>query len=395
MILHNKHRSGAPSGDDIVVSREIELLQKNGHEVCFYGKYNDAIDEWSLFRKIKLYFEIPWSTTAQKELATILKKQKYDIVHIHNIFPQFSISIYETLKRFNLPFVHTLHDFRLFCANAFLFRNGRVCELCPTKHYLYCVKYRCFQNSLLKSIPSAFMIKYSKKNGNTLHPDYYIVLTEFAKSKIVDFGINPRRIFIKPNFISDKLSSSKETINYAAFVGRLSKEKGIDIILKSLQAKKCKKIPIKVIGDGPLSVYVEQKIKEFGLKQIDILGLKSHRDTIEYIKKARFLIMPSLCYESFPVTLIEAMAMGTPVIATNIGALGYLIKNLETGILTSPGDVEDLTNKIIWLWEHDEERKRMGENARKEFEEKYTPEKNYKMLMNIYEKAIEMHKKAR
>jgi len=105
--------------------------------------------------------------------------------------------------------------------------------------------------------------------------------------------------------------------------------------------------------------------------------------------------MPSLCYESFPVTLIEAMAMGTPVIATNIGALGYLVKNLETGILTSPGDVEDLANKITWLWEHDEERKTMGENARKEFEEKYTPEKNYKMLMNIYEKAIDMHKKGR
>lgn len=395
MLLHNKHRSGAPSGDDIVVSREIELLRKNGHEVCFYGKYNDAIDKWSLFRKIRLFFEIPWSTTAQKELTTILEEQKYDIVHIHNIFPQFSISIYETLKRFNLPFVHTLHDFRLFCANAFLFRNGRVCELCPTKHYLYSVKYRCFQNSLLKSIPSAFMIKYSKKNENTLHPDYYIVLTEFAKSKIVDFGINPRRIFIKPNFISEQLSSSKETLNYAAFVGRLSKEKGIDIILKSLQAKKCKKIPIKVIGDGPLSVYVEQKIKEFGLKQIDILGLKSHRETIEYIKKARFLIMPSLCYESFPVTLIEAMAMGTPVIATNIGALGYLIRNHETGILTSPGDVEDLANKITWLWEHDEERKKMGENARKEFEEKYTPEKNFKILMNIYEKAIEMHRKGR
>ncbi len=395
LFIHNFHRSGAPSGDNNVVKNEIALLRENGSEVDLFGKYNDDIDKWHIFKKARLYFEIPWSTSAQKETATILDNRSYDIVHIHNIFPQFSISIYKILRKMDLPFVHTLHDFRLFCANAFLFRNGRVCELCSTKNYLYSVKYRCFQSSFLKSIPLAFMMKYHKKNASTIHPDYYIALTPFAKSKLMEFGICERKIVLKPNFIQENRSFSEKKGEYALFVGRLSTEKGINLLLQCLDNPQCSKLTVKIVGGGPLYNYVKEKVGRLNLNRVELLGMRLHNETQEFIKHAKFLIMPSVWFEGFPMTLVESMAVGIPVVASDIGALGYLIRNYETGILSKAGDVTDLRDKIVWLWDNPDECRRMGENARREYEEKYTPEKNYKTLMEIYEKAIRMHKKGR
>jgi len=394
LFIHNFHHSGAPSGDDNVVKNEIFLLNANADEVDLLSKYNDDIDKWNIFKKVRLYFEIPWSKNVQKILATILKNQKYDIVHIHNIFPQFSISIYETLKRFNLPFVHTLHDFRLFCANAFLFRNSKICEICPRSNYLHSVKYKCFQNSYLKSIPVAFMLKYFKKRIE-IYPDYYIILTQFAKAKLKEFGISEQKIIVKPNFVCIDKALASHKDNYALFVGRLSAEKGIDILLQCLDNHQCRKLPIKIVGDGPLYNYVKDKVARLNLNRVELLGMRPYSETMELLKHAKFLTIPSLCYEGFPMTLVESMAVGTPVVASEIGALGYLIRNNETGILSKPGDVADLRDKIVWLWDNPDKCRSMEENARREYEEKYTPEKNYEMLMDIYKKAIDMHKKGR
>ena len=392
LLIHNFHRSGAPSGDDLVVKREMALLQDRGHAVRLFSKSNDDIDKWSIRRKLKLFVEIPWSKSAQLELEKILQIEKPDIVHIHNIFPQFSISIYESLIKYNFPFVHTLHDYRLFCANAFLFRNGANCELCPQQNNVYCLINACFQNSYIRSLSLYIMLENIKKKLCNLHPDFFITLTEFAKNKLIEFGISGKSIYVKPNFINEILNNNVNKGNYCAFVGRISTEKGISVLIKCFNELISSDIYLKIIGSGPLYIDLKNKILN-GNDNIELLGLLEPKESIEYIQNAKFLIMPSLCYEGFPITLVEAMAAGTPAIASSIGAFKYLIENYKTGILFEPGNANDLAEKIKWLWEHDEDRRRMRENARKEYEEKYTPERNYKMLMDIYEKVIEMHRK--
>jgi len=350
-------------------------------------------DQWGIRKKVKLSLEIPWSRTSQKEMEEIITKEKFDVAHIHNIFPMFSPSIYESLKKAKLPFVHTLHDFRLFCVNAFLFRNGYPCELCPQKSNLYALQYKCFQNSLLKTIPVYLMIRKFKKERLYLLPDFYVVLTEFAKKKFEEFGIPEKKLVIKPNFLTEHITPSFEKGNYIVFVGRLSEEKGIEILFKAMECNKLRNITLKIIGSGPLIDWVKKEVVNKNLSNVEVLGFKPHSETIEFIKNARFLIFPSLWYEGFPMTLVEAMAGATPVIASALGGVKYILKDNKTGLLVKPGDPEDLSEKIFWLWNHPEEREKMSREARREFESKYTPEKNYEILMDIYRKAIGKHKR--
>lgn len=395
LYIHNFHRSGAPSGDDVVVRKEIRLLKSRGHTVILHAKSNDEVERWTLARKLKLWMDIPYSRIAQRELGAILDDFVFDVIHIHNIFPLFSPSIYVTIGRYDVPFVHTLHDFRLLCANAFMFRDEKICEICPRNSPLHSIVHRCFQHSVLKSTSVAIMLRNFRKADFATMPDFFIVLTEFAEAKMAAYGFGLEYMKTKPNFIDQSIAAFSGDRNYIAFVGRLNYEKGIRVLVDSLRMDCCRTIPMKIVGDGPLLSYVHEKVRQYHLSEVEILGLKQHEDAIECIRKARFLVMPSLSYEGFPMVLVEAMAAGTPVIASDIGAFRYLINDRETGILTMPGSVEDLANKIRWLWENDDARNRLGINARKEYEMKYTPEKNYEMLMDIYNKAIERHKSKR
>lgn len=375
-----------------MVLQESALLGSMGQDVIFLSKSNEDIEKWSFTDKVKLFFNIPWSRRAQVELEDVLKHENPDIVHIHNIFPQFSISICEVLRTHGLPFVHTLHDFRLFCANAFLFRDDHVCELCPSNTPFFCLKHACFQNSYTKSVPLYLMLKRIKKALPELHPDLFIALSTFAVNKFVEFGIPKELIFIKPNFMDDVQHSNGDKRQYCAFVGRIGVEKGIKALMECVD-RISNTIKLKIAGDGPLFSEMRKTIEQKDNKNAEMLGLLDSETSKELITCARFLIMPSLCYEGFPMTLVEAMAAGTPVIASRIGALEYLVSDGKTGLLFEPGNAEDLANKVKWLWDHPDECRRMGENARKEYEEKYTPEKNYKMLMDIYEKVIARHKR--
>ena len=181
--------------------------------------------------------------------------------------------------------------------------------------------------------------------------------------------------------------------DYAVFIGRLSHEKGVHILLRAW--KNCRGMLLKILGDGPQNLEFRRVSSEHGIKNVEFLGLRSHSETLKMLEKAEFLIMPSVCYETFGLPIIEAFACGKPVIASNQGAMADIVADGKTGLLFTPGDSGELANKAKWLWNHPRECRKMGENARKEYEAKYTPEKNYRMLMAIYQKAIEMHRQRR
>jgi len=393
LFIHNFYQSSAPSGEDIVFKNEVELLKKNGINVVTYEKYNDEIKEYGFFGNFTLPFKNIWSLETYRELKLLIKKEKPDIAHFHNVWYLISPSAYYACKEEGLAVVQTLHNFRIFCVNGLLLREGGICEECITsnkfKSVKNSIKYGCYRNSRLYSLPVAFSeyFHWIKKTW-TDKVDAYIALTEFSRNKFIEAGLPSDKIFVKPNFLANQPEANFSYQNYGCFLGRISNEKGLGLVMEALKFLRNFQFKTKIIGDGHLKNYLEEKVKKKEINGIEFLGKKEHSESIEILKKAKFLILPSICYEMFPMTLIEAFACGKAVIASNLGAMAELVEDAKTGLLFERGNPEDLARKIKWMIEHPDKCIEMGKNARAEFEAKYTAEKNFEILMKIYEKVI-------
>jgi glycosyltransferase involved in cell wall biosynthesis len=220
--------------------------------------------------------------------------------------------------------------------------------------------------------------------------DRYIALTEFAKEKFIQGGIPSDKIVVKPNFVSPDPGSINHKDNYALFVGRLSNEKGIITLLKAW--KHIGSVSLKIVGYGPMEEQVKKIVTGDNLHTVEILGQLNKNDIINLMKGAIFLLFPSKWYEGFPNTLVEAFACGLPVIASKLGSMAEIVEDGITGLHFEAGNQVDLADRINWLIEHPDKCRHMGKNARQVFLEKYTAEKNYKTLMDIYQKAINEYK---
>ncbi|MGQ9621733.1 MAG: glycosyltransferase family 4 protein, partial [Bacteroidales bacterium] len=398
LMVHNFYQSSSPTGEDVVFRNEIELLKKNGVAVVTYTKHNDEIKDYGFFRKMALPFKNIWSMNTYKEVKRLIKKEKPDIAHFHNIFYLISPSAYYACKKAGVPVVQTLHNFRIFCANGLLMRNGQVCEECVPeeenrsevigyrdrdgktgdrlrvigdgnrdieskagnrlwvigdrdKDYVAggkiekegngarvighrfkiiknAIKYGCYRNSKFYSLPVALMqyIHWVKKTWIN-KVDAYIALTEFGKKKFIEAGLPAYKIFVKPNFLANPPEPNYSHKNYAVFLGRLSVEKGLNVLVEAfkLLGKKYQELgirdhttpnpqhpspityafKIKIVGDGPLKESLEQIVKNGNIEGIEFTGRKTFNECMELLKGARFLIMPAICYEAFPLTVLE------------------------------------------------------------------------------------------
>jgi len=216
--------------------------------------------------------------------------------------------------------------------------------------------------------------------------DIYIALTEFAKKKFIQGGIPKRKIIVKPNFLEADPGNGNGCGGYALFVGRLTPEKGINILLSAWE-KSGRKIPLKVVGDGPLSFHVAEAVRKN--PKITWIGWQPRHIVLRLLKDASVLIFPSICYEGLPMAIIEAYSVGLAVVASNIGSMSSMIEHGRTGLHFTPGNQNDLAAKAEWALAHPERMREMGKNARQEYEKKYTSEINYQLLMRIYRRAIE------
>jgi len=242
------------------------------------------------------------------------------------------------------------------------------------------VKYGCYRNSRIQTFALARMVeKHKKMNTWDDIVNGYICLTNFAKRKFIEGGLSENKLYIKPNFLSDIKVNNCVEKDYFFFAGRLDKTKGIEVLKDSFE--KLKNVKIKIAGDGPLKRYFKKTNSN-----IEYLGQQQRAKILELLSASIALIFPSVWYETFGLLIIESFSCGKPVIASNLGAMAEIIKNGKTGLLFEPGNINDLAEKLNWAYEHKEEMQNMGFNARKEFEEKYTAEKNYKILINIYKK---------
>lgn len=376
LVAHNayQHRGG----EDVVVESEVELLRSRGHTVEMYQVHNDALNTMAAARAAATTV---WSLRTPGELRQICERFKPELIHVHNTFPLISPSLYWAASRLDVPVVQTLHNFRLLCPQAIFLRESRICEDCLGKVPWRAVTRKCYRQSAAQTAVLAGMLTVHRALGTYKHQvTRYIALNEFALSKYVEGGL-PRHLFrIKPNFVASAVQPEWKTRSGGMYVGRLSSEKGLEVLAEAFRLRP--EVDLQVIGSGPLEKLASETFGERWL------GFRPLEEIMRRMETARYLVLPSICYENSPRTIVEAYASGLPVIASRLGSLADIVKDGVTGLLFRPGDAGDLAEKLAWAEAHPEEMMRMGRAARAEYEAKYTPERNYELLMEIYEDAI-------
>jgi glycosyltransferase involved in cell wall biosynthesis len=385
MLVHNYYQH--PGGENSVVDQEIRLLTGAGHRTLTFFRDNREIRNYSWWAKGRLGARAVWSLESAREMRSALEREKPDLVHFHNFLPLLSPSLYYVCRDLHIPVVQTLHNYRLLCPSATLYRDGKVCEECLGKLVPWPgVVHKCYRQEVLASAAVAAMIATHEAIGTWRGAvDRYIALTDFGRRKLAENGIPEHKIVVKPNYVDPDPGAKQGFGDYALFVGRLSSEKGVRTLLDGWR-RLTAPVPLIILGDGPCQRDVIAACRE--VPSIQWLGWTARVNVIEAMKRARFLVLPSECYESFPLALVEAFGCALPVVASALGALGELVDNRRTGLTFRASDPSDLAAKVSWAWSCPSEMARMGERARREFEAKYTASANYEVLLAIYNEVL-------
>jgi glycosyltransferase involved in cell wall biosynthesis len=380
LLLHNLYRE--PGGEDSVVMQEKALLEARGHEVEMFCASNSAFS--GALRTALVACGTVYSRSSRARVEQTISRFAPDLVHVHNFFPQLSPSIYYACRTAQVPVVQTLHNFRLICPNALLFRNGKPCERCIGTSFAWPgVVHACYRNSHVGTTVVAAMLgahRISNTWNSAVHA--FISLSNFARNRFIAGGLPKSRLFVKPNFVMPDPSVGPRSGGYALFVGRLSTEKGLETLLSAWTQLKGR--TLKIVGDGPLRGLVEKAAS----RDIEFTGRQPAHKVLEFLGAAEFLVVPSECYENFPRVIVEAFAKGVPVLGGDLGSVRELIESGRTGLLFSAGDPKDLAAKAEWLFDHRDELQTMSVGARRAYEMNYTADRNYEQLMKIYDSAI-------
>lgn len=382
--VHNQYQ--IPGGEDVVAESETRLLEECGHSVFRLTVTNNILDVASLAAKARLSATTVWSPRGRHLVSRACREHQADVVHFDNTLPLISPAAYYLPGDLNVAVVQTLHNYRHMCPTATFYRDGRICEDCLGKTPPYPgVVHGCYRRSQIQTgVVATMLTMHRLLRTYTQRVDRYIALTEFARGKFIEGGLPVQKIVVKPNFVRAPKIERTGNGPHFLFVGRLSPEKGIRTLLAA-QGRHGQEL--RIAGDGPLAKSVAKAADQHnGLR---VLGCLDNASVRTEMFSARALVFPSEWYEGFPVTLVEAFAAGLPVIASRLGSMAEIVEEGITGLHFDPGNPDDLAAKIRWASGHPGEMSRMGENARLEYEVKYTPECNYEMLMDIYREAIQ------
>lgn len=387
LFVHNRYLQSA-GGEDTTVNAEVDLLLSKGHAVKVL--YFDNTAQTGISSKIKSGLGAVYNRSSALRLKEEIRQFAPDVIHVHNFFFTASPAVIIAAHKQQIPLVVTIQNYRLICANALLLRNNSVCELCVHHTFpWYGVKYKCYHESAVESAVVGLMGSVHKMAGTWKKKvDTYIVPARFMKWRLENSSLrlDTGLIKVKRNFIDDPGAGRfEQRDNFFLFVGRLAAEKGIAVLLNAFRA-----LPdthIVIAGDGPDK---EALVREFGgLPNVRFVGKKTKEEVIGLMKSCRALIFPSIWYEGLPLTIIEALATGTPVIASRLGAMEEMISDEENGILFEPGNPGKLEQAIIKYNQYIAQGNySLYEAARQSYLEQFHPDKCYEEVINIYKHVI-------
>ena len=384
--VHNYYQQAG--GEDAGVASEVELLTSRGHTVIPHFVHNDAIDGMS---RLTVAGKTIWNRDSAADLRRMLTGHRPDVVHFDNTFPLVSPSAYYAARDAGVPVIQTLHNYRLLCVNATLFRDGRVCEECVGRAIPWPgVQHACYRNDHKASAVVAAMLSFHRAIGTYRRAiTTYIALTEFARRKYIQGGLPASRIVVKPNFLERDPGVGPGDGRFALFVGRLTEEKGVRVLIDAWRHIG-DRLPLKVVGSGPLEG--ELAAAADGVAGVQRLGRQPLERVMQMMGEATVLVFPSTWYEGLPRTIVESFAKGTPVIASDLGSMAELVDHGRTGFKFRPGDAADLARQIERLVSDPGLLPALRRAARDEYEQKFTADQAYDALMQIYRSAIKQNR---
>jgi len=373
-------------GEDVAVEQESALLNSKGHTVKTLLFDNENMV--GFFQKLKAASQAIYNFSSARKIKKAITEFKPDIVHVHNLFFVASPSVLFISHRYKIPVVLTVHNYRLVCSNALLLRNNQVCELCVNKKLpISGIRYKCYRNSrvasaLVTAVTGVHKLMNTWKNKVST----YIALNEFSRDRLLQSSLElpASKMVTKPNFVFDPGEGNTERDDFFLFIGRIVKEKGIEILLQAFAAMPEKKLV--VIGNGPEKSLLQDRF--LSSTNIQFTGHLDKNEVLAILKKSKACICPSLWYEGSPLTILEAFATGTPVIASRLGSMKETIKDGFNGLHFTAGDPEDLKSKVEMLIQMTRNNNALYKNARQTYLEKYHSDIHYNAIIKIYEQTI-------
>lgn len=382
LIVHNDYQLAG--GETNAVRQQQALLEARGHSVYMYVRDNHEIAAYNVLQKALFFIMAFFSWRAYHELGKVVEQFKPDVAHIHNVFPLISPAAYWAIKQRGVPIVQTVHNFRFMCPNGLFFRDQKPCELCKTGNTSHAVRYRCYRNSRVLSALYASVIAVHRLVRTWRQIDRYIALNEFTLQKLIEGRISERdRISVLGNFPSVKIPRFETTLErqpYVVFIGRLSPEKGVEVLINA--ASKVPELGVKILGDGPLKESLQERTEH--MPQVEFLGWIEGDQKYEILQGARALVFPSLWYENFSLVILEALATATPVIASNLGGLPFILEDGLDSLLFTAGDSNALAEKLEVALHEPDRLRSMGQYGLSTTLPRYTEATHYERLMQIY-----------
>ncbi len=381
--VHTRYRQAG--GEDEVVAAERQLLEGASVSVSQVLFDNPGPGVNPVSSALTQGISAIWSRSAARRVREAIKANGSQVVHVHNTFVAASPSVYEAAEACRVPVVQTLHNYRLICPAATVYRAGRPCTDCLGRAIPWpAVLHSCYRESRAQSAVVAATLAVGRVRGTySRRVGAYLALTRFQRDLLVQGGLPVDKVQVLPNFVEPDPGIGGGPRRGFLFVGRLSGDKGVPTLLRAAAL-----VPglVRVAGQGPLSSLVEAAAST---GDFELLGRLEKNAVFDQLRAAAAMVLPSVWYEGLPVSVLEAFATGTPVIASRIGSLAELIEDGVTGLLAGPGDAGDLADRLRWASDHPDEMRQMGANARLEYETKYRGGVHLAALLGTYQRLIE------
>jgi glycosyltransferase involved in cell wall biosynthesis len=387
-MLHNRYQE--VGGEDAAVAADVALLRARGHEVTLLEKDNAAIASQSVLGRTEVAIGTVWSRSSRREVAAAIERVRPDIVHVHNTFPLWSASVLAAANDARVPVVAVLHNYRLTCASPYLFRDGHPCFDCVGRRLPWpALVHRCYHDSVgHTAVQVATQTVHRGLSTWARRVDQFLAVSQAAGDQLCDAGVVPReKLFVRPNFLAEDPGQRAEGDGHGELVmiGRLVPEKGWETLLDAVRIAG---VRVRVIGAGPDRDAVAAGIRARGIdSDVELVGPRSRAEVLDHLRRARALVLPSLWDEPLPMVLIEASAVGTPMIASRVGGVPEVVDDGETGLLVPPGDVAALAAALTRAQDEPATFAAMGRAARQRWEERFSGDIAYSHLLEAYDRA--------
>lgn len=380
LMVHEFYR--LRGGEDRAFLAECELLESRGHRVVRFTEDNSRIASMG---RLRLLGAALWNVRAAAALRRLMRRERPQLVHFHNLFPLLSASVLRAAQQCGVAVVQTLHNFRLLCVNGLLHRRGAPCQKCVGRRLpWHGVLYGCYRRDRAASAVAA-VAGFAQRRLGAWHDgiDAYIVLSEFARAVLQRGGLPAERLHVRPNFVTPDPGLGDGGGGYVLYLGRLSEEKGLKVLLEAWKML-ASPASLRIAGEGPLEAWVRSQTDE----RIRYLGALPHDAALEQLRRALLLAVPSTCYEGSPLAALEALAVGTPLLASRIGSLPELVEPGRTGWLAPPGDAASWAEVLAEALSDRDRLVRMRAGARSVYQSRYDGEAAYASLMEIYRRVL-------